>query len=427
MFDWLYTALGWLLSFFNSITGSYALALLLYALVFKLVLLPFGIKQQRNQVKMAALTPKIEVIKAKYKGRTDQVTQQKMQQEIMDLQQKEGASPLSGCLPMILQLLIIMLLYTVIQNPLSYMSNTNNVIDEYNELIKTEGVTEETLREKFGDTFVDKYEDVIFTVKDGEKSLSKTMLDKNTVILHLYREFSPDEGASNATALPNTSRWQFNLLSAITHELYPGGRGKSPLNEEAAELLSSLGMDAKEIPDFEFFGINLADTPDITKVFSSTEATLLCLIPLLAALFSWVTMILTRKLNKTGVQGQDDQTQKSMLIMDLIMPAMTLFIAFGMPGMLGVYWIYQSVFGFAQSFILARAIPLPTYTEEELREMRKAQREAEKAAREAAKSQPRHRSLHYIDEDDYDELPAAPARDDGRPKPTGGDIPEIKD
>ena len=426
MFDWLYTALGWLLSFFNSITGSYALALLLYALVFKIVLLPFGIKQQKSQVKTAALTPKIEVIKAKYKGRTDQVTQQKMQQEIMDLQQKEGASPLSGCLPMILQLLIIMLLYTVIQNPLSYMSNTNNVIDEYNEIIKTEGVTEEALREKFGDTFMDRYKDVIF--KDGFGStLKKTEITKNDVILCLYKEYSPDEGASNATALPNTARWQFNLLSAITHELYPNGRGSGTLNQEAADLLHDLGMEATEIPDFEFLGMNLADTPDISKVFTSTEATLLCVIPLLAALFSWVTMFLTRKLNKTGVQGQDDQAQKSMLIMDLVMPAMTLFIAFGMPGMLGVYWIYQSVFGFAQSFILARAIPLPTYTEEELREMRKAQREAEKAAREAAKSTPRHRSLHYIDEDDYDELPAAPVREDGRPKPTGGDIPEIKD
>ena len=426
MFDWLYTALGWLLSFFNSITGSYALALLLYALVFKIVLLPFGIKQQRNQVKTAALTPKIEVIKAKYRGRTDQVTQQKMQQEIMDLQQKEGASPLSGCLPMILQLVIIMLLYTVIQNPLSYMSNTNSVIDEYNQMITTEDVTEEALREKFGDTFMDRYEDIIF--KDGSgSSLRKTAITKNDVILRLYNEYSTDEGATTATVLPNTARWQFNLLSAITEALYPDGRGSGELDQEAADVLRSLGMDADEIPDFEFLGMNLADTPDIGKLFSTTEATLLCLIPLLAALFSWATMVLTRKLNKTGVQGQDDQTQKSMLIMDLIMPAMTLFIAFGMPGMLGVYWIYQSVFGFAQSFVLAKAIPLPTFTEEELREMRKAQREAEKAAREAAKSQPRHRSLHYIDEDDYDELPAAPVREDGRPKPTGGDIPEIKD
>ena len=116
MFDWLCNLLGLMLSFFNSITGSYALALLFYALVFKIVLLPFNIKQQKNQVKSAKLTPKIEIIKAKYKGRKDPQTMQKMQQEIMELQQKEGASPLSGCLPLLIQLPIIMLLYTVIQN-----------------------------------------------------------------------------------------------------------------------------------------------------------------------------------------------------------------------------------------------------------------------------------------------------------------------
>ena len=89
MLNWLYNLLGTLLYWFSSITGgSYALALLLYALVFKILFLPFSIKQQKNQIKMAKLTPKIELIKAKYKGRTDRPTTQKMQQEIMELQRK---------------------------------------------------------------------------------------------------------------------------------------------------------------------------------------------------------------------------------------------------------------------------------------------------------------------------------------------------
>ena len=57
-----------MLSFFDSITGSYALALLFYALIFKIVFLPFSIKQQRNQIKLASLTPKIALIRAKYKS-----------------------------------------------------------------------------------------------------------------------------------------------------------------------------------------------------------------------------------------------------------------------------------------------------------------------------------------------------------------------
>ncbi|MBO7305063.1 MAG: YidC/Oxa1 family membrane protein insertase, partial [Clostridia bacterium] len=85
--DWLFNLLGHVLYGFSCIfNNSYALALILYALVFKIVFLPFTIKQQKNQIKMAKLAPKIEVIKAKYKGRTDQVSKQKLQQEIMELQ-----------------------------------------------------------------------------------------------------------------------------------------------------------------------------------------------------------------------------------------------------------------------------------------------------------------------------------------------------
>ena len=83
MFDWLFDLLGMMMAFFNSITGTYALALLLYALVFKILFLFFSIKQQKNQIKMAELTPKIQIIKAKYRGRTDQPTLQKQQQELL--------------------------------------------------------------------------------------------------------------------------------------------------------------------------------------------------------------------------------------------------------------------------------------------------------------------------------------------------------
>ena len=96
MFNWLYNLLGTMLSFFDSITGSYALALLFYALIFKIVFLPFSIKQQRNQIKMAELTPKIALIRAKYKGRTDQRTMQKQQQEIMELQLRAGTVQTQG-------------------------------------------------------------------------------------------------------------------------------------------------------------------------------------------------------------------------------------------------------------------------------------------------------------------------------------------
>ena len=137
--SWLYKGLGAMLSWFSSITGSYAVALLFYALIFKIVFLPFSIKQQKNQIKMAKLAPKIELIKAKYRGRNDQVTQRKMQEEIMQLQQSEGYSPLAGCLPLLIQMPIIIFLYQVIRRPLSYIVKIgDDVVIALNKLVNAD-------------------------------------------------------------------------------------------------------------------------------------------------------------------------------------------------------------------------------------------------------------------------------------------------
>lgn len=121
MFDWILGPLGNVLSFFNSITGNYMLAILLFALLFKIILFPFSIKQQKTQQKQAYLRPKEMAIRNKYKGRDDKVTQQKVQQEVMELYQSEGYSPFGGCLPLLLQFPIILALYNIIRNPLRYI------------------------------------------------------------------------------------------------------------------------------------------------------------------------------------------------------------------------------------------------------------------------------------------------------------------
>ncbi len=112
---------GSLLSIFDSFTGSYLLALFIFALLVKIILLPFGIKQQKNSIKQAHVRPKEMAIRNKYRGRTDQRTQQKMQTEVMELYQQEGYNPASGCLPLLIQLPIILILYKVITNPLQYI------------------------------------------------------------------------------------------------------------------------------------------------------------------------------------------------------------------------------------------------------------------------------------------------------------------
>ncbi len=342
MFDFLYEIFGKVLAWFNSWTGSYAIALLLFALAFKILFLPFSIKQQQNQIKQAKLRPKIAKIEKKYAGRNDQPTLQKKQQEIMELQQKEGYSPLSGCLPMLIQFPVIIILYNVIRAPLSYIANI------------------------------------------GSEAIEAV-----------------------ATMVGGTSADQIGLINKISEYVANTENGVAALMEA--------GLDISLLPDFNVLGANLAAIPSF-KPFN-----ILILIPVLAAAFQWLSMWLMKRWNGTAqmTQGQDEQSQMSMKIMDLMMPAMTLIFAFQFSGMLGLYWIYQSILGILQSFILAKAMPLPTFTQEELREMEKAERARAKAQREAIKTQPKVKSLHYIDDEDYDDLPelegSTPESDKKRP------------
>ena len=119
------TLLVWIGKFLQILTkitgGKYVLGLLIFALVVEIVMLPFGIKQQKNSIKQAKLRPKEMAIRNKYKGRTDQATQQKMTQEIQKMYQEEGFNPMGGCLPLLIQLPVILALYQIVIDPLRYV------------------------------------------------------------------------------------------------------------------------------------------------------------------------------------------------------------------------------------------------------------------------------------------------------------------
>ena len=117
--------IGKFLGLITNIVGDYyVLAIFIFAIIVELLMLPMAVKQQKNSIGMAKLRPAIARIEKKYAGRTDQVTMRKKQEEIMELQQKAGYSPFSGCLPLIIQLVIVgFILYPIIQNPLRYVLN----------------------------------------------------------------------------------------------------------------------------------------------------------------------------------------------------------------------------------------------------------------------------------------------------------------
>ncbi len=141
--DFIQIPIGYVLKFLNTIVGNqYIFAILIFAVIVELVMIPFGIKQQKNSIKQAGLRPKEMAIRKKYAGRDDQRTKQKMQEEIQELYQKEGFNPMGGCLPLLIQFPVLIILYNIVIDPLKYVCGfSNEAKTQIIEIIKARGTT----------------------------------------------------------------------------------------------------------------------------------------------------------------------------------------------------------------------------------------------------------------------------------------------
>ena len=120
---------------FYSWTGSYGVALILFTLVVKLVLLPFQLKSKKSMLRMNRMQSKIKDIQTRYAN-----NREKQQQEMADLYAREGVNPMSGCLWFFLPFPILIALYYIIRTPLRYfMSLSQSVIAEITTLATSLG------------------------------------------------------------------------------------------------------------------------------------------------------------------------------------------------------------------------------------------------------------------------------------------------
>ena len=107
---------AWLTRLFYSLTGSYGLALILFTLVVKLVILPFQLKSKKSMLAMSAMNAELQQLQKKYAN-----NRVKLNEEMQKLYEKHGVSPMSGCLPNLIPLPIMMGLYYAVQQPLQYI------------------------------------------------------------------------------------------------------------------------------------------------------------------------------------------------------------------------------------------------------------------------------------------------------------------
>ncbi len=362
--------IGWIINLCYKLVPNYAIALLIFAIIMKLLLFPFGIKQQKNMLRQAKLRPKEQAIRKRYAGRDDQVTRQKMQEDLMKLYQDEGYNPASGCLPMILQLFIVFAVYGVMRQPVTYVSD----------LSKTEV-------KELGVEIVRLYNlDVLD--KEGISDALLKKIDKQAKKVE-YGEYGVP--IYDKVGNPFTKDDEIEFVRIV--------RNNYQTLEEFGRVPE--GVTYKDLPNFYLFG----ETFDLS-VYPTVALNWYILIPILTFVFTFGSMKLSKKfMYQSDIQQQQSADMGcSMKIMDYVMPLMSTFITFGMPSIIAVYWIYNNVLSFGQQVALKYMYPVPVFTEEDYKraeiEMNKGVKQYKKKANTGK------RAAHRIDLDDDEVAPA---------------------
>lgn len=346
LFDSIQRGIGYFLNWLTTYLGfgSYIVGICIFAILVEALMTPFAIKQQKNSIKQAKLRPKEMAIRKKYAGRNDQVTMQKVQKEIQEMYAKENFSPYSGCLPLLVQFPIIIILYNIIINPLVYV------------LGQSAGVSSAM--------------SLFYSAPRAAGGLGHAAVSaKSTIELLSGGGIGQYEGIAN-----------FGLFSN---------------GDKVWESIQSI----KALPNFNIGPFDFGLAPSFQRF------DILLLVPVLTFVVYFFSMKLTRKFSgqAPAAGATDRQTACSNTMMDIMMPAMSAIFTFMVPGIIGVYWMFRSVIGILKSFIMSKVMPLPTFTEADYKAAEKEM--AGKTPKKVQKSERAGtvRSLHHIDDEDFED------------------------
>ena len=294
---------AWLVRLFYNLTNSYGVALILFTLVIKLIMLPFQMKSKKSMMRMSRVSGQMQELQKRYAK-----NQAKLQEEMQKLYEEEGVNPMSGCLWSLIPFPILIALYSIIRQPITHFMMLSK----------------------------DVLQTVVQSAADAGVNLTNiVMMDK----------------ATGTPALKDglyqlASYGQINLVKAVQEMGLSTPEGWFDMN-------------------YNFLGLDLTATPwEYVKSFTFTWAVIgVILIPILAGLSQFVFSKLTMK-TQPQADAAGGASMKSMMYM---MPLFSVYIAFIMPAALGVYWIAQNVFSLIQEAILNKTFSAKLSEEEEAR------------------------------------------------------------
>ena len=301
------TVLGYVMDILFRFTSSFGvfnvgLCIILFTIVMKTLMIPLTIKQQKTTKLMSVMNPEIQAIQRKYKGKSDQESMQRQNVEIQAVYEKYGTSMTGGCLPLLIQMPILLALYRVIYNIPAYVPSVRVYFDNVVTPLMGQADYAQKLQEITN-----------IATACGGKLDKFDFTNANRLVDMLYK-FS-------------TAQW------GELQSLFPAISDVIGQNAAVVERMNT------------FLGLNMAEAPGWVPSFA-------WIIPVLAAVSQWFsTKLMSGNQPSTSADAENPMAQ-SMKTMTTTMPLFSAFICITMPAGLGIYWIATSVVTIIQQLIV---------------------------------------------------------------------------
>ncbi|MCI9570569.1 MAG: YidC/Oxa1 family membrane protein insertase [Lachnospiraceae bacterium] len=300
------TVLGYIMDILFQFTGQFGilnvgLCIILFTIVMKTLMIPLTVKQQKSTKLMSIMSPELQAIQKKYKGKTDNESMQRQNVEMQAVYEKYGTSMTGGCLPLIIQMVILLALYRVIYNIPAYVPSVRVYFDNVVTPLMSQA------------DYIDKLQGITDIMKAAAvNSLDKFDFTSANKLVDLLYKFTPAQW----TELQN---------------LFPGIASVIAENEATIRQMNT------------FLGLNMAEAPGWVPSFA-------WLIPILAAVTQWFSTKLMS--GQQPKMDSDNVAAQSMQTMTTVMPLFSAFICVTMPASLGLYWIATSVVQIIQQLLV---------------------------------------------------------------------------
>lgn len=343
---WVCELLGWL------INGIYVLlekigipnigiAIILFTIVIYAVLTPIQIKQQKWSKMMTVIQPELQQIQKKYANKKDQASQMKMNEETMALYQKYGVSPTGSCLPLLLQMPILMSLYQVIYHIPGYIGSVRTIFSSLTDQIMS----------------VSNYSDIMSKfVSDNQIRLYSSMGDKVS-----------EKNIYDILYVLKPSQWE--KLADISQF-----SGFSDLIAGTADHSTKVNM---------FLSYNITESPmDLLQRGMSAGSVFLIVMAVLVPVLAWFTQWMNYKLMPQAALADDKKKggmESSMRMMNTIMPIFSAFLCLSFSIGIGIYWIAGAVVRCIQQIVINRHMKSINVEELIEKNQEKANKKREKA------------------------------------------------